>query len=84
MFKVVVKKLQHILKFHKIRSTFYTESTSCKLICKPKDWVAAEDENNIVYEIDCSNWKAVYFHESKQVFKIAFKWTQKVCQVLQL
>ena len=32
-------------------------------ICKTKDQVAAEDENNIVYEIDCSNCEEVYFCE---------------------
>ena len=28
-----------------------------KLLCKPKDRVATEDKDNIVYEIDCSNCK---------------------------
>ena len=37
-----------------------------KLLCKPKDQVATEDKNNIVYQIDCSNCKAVYFGESKK------------------
>ena len=41
----------------------------CKLLCKPKDWVATEDKNNIVYEIDCSNCQAVYFGESKRSLK---------------
>ena len=63
------EKLQHILRSHKIRSTFYTENTLCKLLCKPKDRVATEDKNNIVYEIDCSNCEAVYFGESKQSLK---------------
>ena len=49
------EKLRRILRSHKIRSTFYTENTLRKLLCKPKDRVATEDENNIVYEIDCSN-----------------------------
>ena len=31
------EKLQHILRSHKIRSTFYTEITLRKLLCKPKD-----------------------------------------------
>ena len=31
-----------------------------KLLCKPKDRVATEDKNNIVYEIDSNNTKAVY------------------------
>ena len=48
-----------------IKSTFYTEKTFYKLLCKPKDQVATEDKNNIVYEIDCSNCQAVYFGESK-------------------
>ena len=40
-----------------------------KLLCKPKDRVATEDKNNIVYEIDCSNSEAVYFGESKRSLK---------------
>ena len=35
-------------------------------LCKPKDRVATEDKNNIVYKIECSSWKAVYFGESKR------------------
>ena len=58
------EKLRRILRSHKIRSTFYTEIT-----CKPKDRVATEDKNNIVYEIDCSNCQAVYFGESKRSLK---------------
>ena len=54
---------------HKIRSTFHTEKTLHKLLCKPKDPVATEDKNNIVYEIDCSNCQAVYFGESKWSLK---------------
>ena len=59
MLKVLVKKLRRILRSHKIRSTFYTGNTLCKLLCKPKDRVATIDKNNIVYEIDCSNCEAV-------------------------
>ena len=64
-----IEKLEHILRSHKIRSTFYTENTLLKLLCKPKDQVATEDKNNIVYEIDCSNCEAVYFGESKRSLK---------------
>ena len=46
------EKLRHILRSQKVRSTFYTEKTLRKLLCKPKNQVAAEDKNNIVYEID--------------------------------
>ena len=61
---------QKTLKFMQlIRSTFYTENTLRKLLCKPKDRVATEDKNNIVYEIDCSNSEAVYFGESKRSLK---------------
>ena len=34
------EKLRRILRSHKIRSTFYTERTLRKLLCKPKDRVA--------------------------------------------
>ena len=63
------EKLWCILRSHKIRSNFYTEKTLHKLLWKPKDWVATEDKNNIVYEIDCSNCQAVYFGESKRSLK---------------
>ena len=63
------EKLWRILRFHKIRSTSYTKNTLHKLLCKPKDRVATEDKNNIVYEIDCSNCQAVYFGESKRSLK---------------
>ena len=53
------EKLQHILRSHNIRSTFYTKYTL--RACKLKDRVAAEDKNSIVYEIDYSNCEAVYF-----------------------
>ena len=43
--------------------------TLCKLLCKPKDQVATEDKNIVVYEIDCSNCQAVYFGESKRSLK---------------
>ena len=63
------EKRRRILRSHKIRSTFYTENTLHKLLCKPKDRVAAEGKNNIFYEIDCSNCEAVYFGESKRFLK---------------
>ena len=63
------EKLRRILRSHKIRSTFYTENTFCKLLCKPEDQVAAEDKGNIFHEIDCSNCEAVYFGESKRSLK---------------
>ena len=37
------EKLRRILRSHKIRSTFYTEKTLHKLLCKPKDPVATDD-----------------------------------------
>ena len=63
-------KLQHILRSHRIRSTFHTESTLHKCLCKPEDWIATEDKNNFVYEINCSNCKAVHFGESKRPLKL--------------
>ena len=63
------EKLQRIFRSHKIRSTFCTENTLLKLLCKPRDRVATEDKNIIVYEIDCSNCEAVYFGESRRSLK---------------
>ena len=53
----ISEKLHCILRSHKIRNTFYIENTLLKLLSKPKDQKATEDENKIVNEIDCSNWK---------------------------
>ena len=61
MKKACSGKLRRILRSQKIRCTFYTESTLRKLLGKLKDRVNIEDKKNIVYEIDCSNCKGVYF-----------------------
>ena len=52
------EKLWHILRSNKARYTLH------KLFCKPKDAIAAEDENNFADEIGFSNRKAVYFGET--------------------
>ena len=75
------EKVWCILRSHKIRSTFYTENTLHKLLCKPKDWVATEDKNNIVYQVDCRNWSSLLWW-IQTVFKIVFRGTQKICQEL--
>ena len=58
------EKLMHILNLTKSDQLSYTENTLCKLLCKPKDWVATVDKNNTVYKIDCSNSETLYFGES--------------------
>ena len=63
------EKQWHILRSRKVRSTFYTENTLHKLLCKPKDQVVTEYKNSIVYQIDCSNCEAVFFSESKRSLK---------------
>ena len=63
------EKLWRTLRSPRIRSTYYTENTLHKLLCKPKAPVATEDKINNVYEIDCSNCEAVYFGESKRSLK---------------
>ena len=40
------EKLMHILNLTKSDQLSYTENTLCKLLCKPKDWVATVDKNN--------------------------------------
>ena len=51
----ISKELRRILRSHKIRSTFYTESTLRKMICKPKGRNNKNNKNNSVYKTDCSN-----------------------------
>ena len=64
------EKLWRILRSHKTGSTFYTEKTLQKLLCKSKDEVATEDKSNIIYQTECSNCQAVYFGESKRSLKL--------------
>ena len=45
----------------------YQENTLHRLVCKPKDRVAAEDKSNIAYGID--NFQPVYFGEFKRSLK---------------
>ena len=68
MLHLTCEKLWCKLRRRKIRSFFYTESTLCKLLCKPKNWVAIED-NNIVHETEYSNCEAVHFAKSKWPLK---------------
>ena len=63
------ERLQHILRSHKIRSTFYIERTIPKLLCKPKDLVATKNKNYIIQEIDCSICETVYFGEQEHYLK---------------
>ena len=65
----ISENLRRTLRSHKTRSTFYTEMTFRKPLCKPKDRVGTEDKNNIVFENDCSNRQAVYFGQSKWSLK---------------
>ena len=77
-----MKKLWRKLKSYRKKSTFYTESTFRKRLCKPKNQRATEDKNNIVYEIDCSNCEAVYFGKSKRSLKSRsdeHKWSVRNC-----
>ena len=62
--------LPNTLRTHKIRFTFYTLNTLCKLPCKPNEQMATEDKNCIVYETDWSNCEVDYFPESKCSLKL--------------
>ena len=60
--------MAYILKSQEIRSTFYTESTLRKLLCKPKDQIATKN-NSIVYEIDRWKGETVHFCKSSESLK---------------
>ena len=66
-FEGTSETLRRMLRFQKIKSGFYAESTFHKLLCKPNNRVATEEKN--VYESDCNNCKVVYFSESKRSLK---------------
>ena len=50
-FEGTIEKQPRILRSHKIKSTFYAESTLRKLLCKPKDRVATEDKNKSLIKL---------------------------------
>ena len=77
------ENLRGRLRFHKIRPTFYIESTLCILVCKPKRRVAAENKNNIAYEISLL-YEAVYFFECKRSLKSFLDEQKKIYQELRL
>ena len=77
------EKLRHIRRSHKIRSTFYTENFLYKLLSKPRDRVATEDENIIAYEIDRSNCETVYFGKSKRYLKLRSDGHKRSCSKFQ-
>ena len=78
------EKKWHILRSHKIRSTFYTENLLHKFLSKPRNRVATEDKNNIAYEIDRSNCETVYFGKSKRSLKSRSNGHKRSCQELPL
>ena len=43
------ENLWHILRSHKVRSTFSTGSALCKLVCKPKDRVPTKNKKTISF-----------------------------------
>ena len=69
------EKLRPILRTGKIRSTFYTKNTLCKLLCEHKDLVTAQDNNNIVYDNDCGNCEVAYFSVSVVLIFPHSDWT---------
>ena len=75
------EKQWYMLRSHIIGSTFYSESTFHKLPCESKDWVTTEDKSNIIYEIESSNLRQSTL-VNLIVFKMALRWTQKICQEL--
>ena len=52
-----MKKIRFLPRSGTIRSTFYNKSNLSKLSFILKE--AKEDKKNIVYKIDCGNFKAV-------------------------
>ena len=64
MLKVVVKNYDVYKDLTKLNSIPILETLS-----KPKDLVATENKNKIVYKTDCSNCKEVYFGDSNRYLK---------------
>ena len=61
---LILKFLRELVK--SLRATVsHNNKRKRKLHCKCKDRVASEYKNNIVYEIHCNNYEAVYLSESK-------------------
>ena len=65
-----IEKIWHILRSCVIKSISYSESTLRKLFYKLNNRVATENKNNLDFENDCSNGKAVCFCEFNQFLKL--------------
>ena len=63
-----IERLPHVFKSYKIRSTFYTENTLHKILCKPKD-VLLRKIKTILFMKLTSDYKAVYIGESERSLK---------------
>lgn len=63
------ENLRRIFNQHKIRCTFYSSETLRKRLSHPKDKIAKDNQNNIIYRIPCQDCDAVYIGESKRSLK---------------
>ena len=64
------EQLRRTFNKYNIKTTFYTPTTLRSLLSKPKDPIPKEDRNNVIYQLDCKDFEAVYVGETKRTLNI--------------
>ena len=64
------EQLKRALDKHNIKEMFYIQTTLRNLLSKPKDPIPKEDRNNVVYQLNSKDCKAVYVGETKRTQNI--------------
>ena len=62
----VSNTLKRIFRKHKIKGIFNSKDTLRKILSHPKDKIPESRNNNVVYQIPCSDCNAVYIGETKR------------------
>ena len=61
--------LQRIFRTHNIKCRFRSTDTLRNILSHPKDKIATNDLNNVIYQIPCGDCDSVYIGETKRTFE---------------
>ena len=76
----VSNTLKQIFCKHKIKGIFNSKDTLRKILSHPKDKIPEGRNNNVVYQIPCSDCNAVYIGETKRKFDCRVQEHKKAVQ----
>ena len=76
----VSNTLKRIFRKHKIKGIFNSKDTLRKILSHPKDKIPQGRNNNVIYQIPCSDCNAVYIGETKRKFDCRVQEHKKAVQ----